>query len=230
MNYDGFRTRWHEALASAGLMPFPALPMETVDLGQMSRTYSIIVSPGDRLKTQPFYVTARLSWEWHAALAARSGTIEEDHLVELLGQDGYYLVTEQPWLRVDVTLGATLLRDAPLPMPEVGAWRLWVNEVGTRITPLLPIESEEEEHGLRMLSSCSEPEAKVRLGSDGQLLLTRLELSAWQGIKLPRQWDSPDRDVDDDPDEQLADLATRVRRALEEWEITLQHLQVPPIS
>jgi hypothetical protein len=74
----------------------PPLPMETVDLGQMSRTYNIIVSLGNRLKTRPFYITARLSWEWNAALAARSATTEEDHLTELLGQDGYYLVSEQP--------------------------------------------------------------------------------------------------------------------------------------
>jgi hypothetical protein len=115
-------------------------------------------------------------------------------------------------------------------MPEAGAWRLWVNEVATRMAPLLPTEGEEEEHGLRMLSSRSEPDARVRLGPHGQLLLTRVELSAWQRINLPRQWDNPDRDVDADPDQQLADLATRVRRALEEWEITLQHLQASRIS
>jgi hypothetical protein len=58
--------------------------------------------------TSLFYVTATLSWRWDAALSARSATAEEDLLVEILGRDGSYLVTEQPWLRVDVTLNATV--------------------------------------------------------------------------------------------------------------------------
>ena len=44
MNYDQFRTIWHEALGEAGLLPFPPWPSEAVDLRWTSLTYSIGVS------------------------------------------------------------------------------------------------------------------------------------------------------------------------------------------
>jgi hypothetical protein len=72
-----------------------------------------------------------------------------------------------------------------------------------------------------------EPKARFLCGSDGQLWLIGVELSAWQGIKLPRQWDNPDREWDAAPDAQLADFAGRVRQALETWEKSLEHLQSP---
>lgn len=227
MNYDQFRTLLHEALGGAGLMPFSIRPTETIDLGCMSRRYSVIVYLSERRQTEPFAVTATVEWEWDAALAARSATTEEDLLTELLGRDGYYLVTEPPWLRVEVTLSAALPWDAPLPMPNGDAWRRWAAEVTERLSLLLPTESEEHEHGLRVLSSRSEPEGRFRCGPDGQLWLTRVELSAWQGIDLPRQWDNPDREMDEEPDAQLGDWAGRVRRALEEWEGALRYLQSP---
>jgi hypothetical protein len=224
MNYDQFRTLLHEALGGAGLMPFSIRPTETIDLGCMSRRYSVIVYLSERRQTEPFAVTATVEWEWDAALAARSATTEEDVLEELLGRDGYYLVTEQPWLRVDATLHATLPGDSPLAMPDGETWRRWVAEVTGQIGPLLPTESEEYRDGLRVLSSRSEPEGEFRCGSDGQLWLTGVALPAWQGIDLPRQWDNSDREVDEEPDAQLADFAMRVRRALEEWESLLQYL------
>jgi hypothetical protein len=72
--------------------------------------------------------TSWLSWRWDALQTARTATREEDVLEELLGRDGYNLVTERPWLRVDVTLRATLPLDSPLPMPGAEAWRRWVAE------------------------------------------------------------------------------------------------------
>jgi len=81
----------------------------------MSRGYSINVSLRSVQRAGPFRIIAGLSWKWDAALSARTATTEEDLLVEVLGEDGYYLVTEQPWLRVDVTLRAILPMDSPLP-------------------------------------------------------------------------------------------------------------------
>jgi len=65
---------------------------------------------------------------------------------------------------------------------------------------------------------------KLHCDPDGQLYLTGVELSAWQGIGLPRQWDDPKRPPDRWPDAQLADFAGRVRRALQEWEDCLGYL------
>jgi hypothetical protein len=223
MDYDQFRALFEEALSAAGLMPSLPRPQETLSLEWMSRAYKTIVVLGAQ-QTRPFHVTATLNWEWSAALAARGVTTEEDLLTELLGQDGYDLVTEQPWLRVDVTLNATLPRDAPLPMPDSGDWRRWATEVVSRLASLLPTDSEEDEGGLRILSWRGEPEARLECDSDGNLFLTRGLSIAWQGIKLPRQWDNPDREPDPWLEEQLANLAGRVRQALMEWEECLRYL------
>lgn len=69
MNYDQFRTLFHEALDAAGLMPALPQSLEAVSLDRMSRTYETIVALGAP-QPRPFYVTATLSWEWDAVLAA----------------------------------------------------------------------------------------------------------------------------------------------------------------
>jgi hypothetical protein len=224
MNYHDFRMLWHEALDAAGLLPHPLWPAETLDLRQMSRAYSLYVSLGGGHGARPFYTTAELEWNWNATLSARSATTEEDLLIEVLGQDGYDLVTERPWIRVDVTLNGTLPWDSPLPMPDAPTWRRWVGEVTNRLAPILPIRSEEDEYGVRALSWCGEPEARARCGPDGRLYLRGVYLSAWQGIDLPRQWDNPDRELDDWPEVELADFTSRVNRALQAWESCLKHL------
>ena len=210
------------------MLRFPPWPSEAVDLRWLSRTYGIIVSLRNIQKAGPFYINAGLNWRWDAILAARSATTEEDLLVELLGQDGYYLVTEQPWLRVDVTLRAMLPMDAPIPMPGADAWHRWTAEVTTRLAPFLPTGDEEDDQGRPVLCWCGEPTAQVQCAPDtGRLYLTRVELSAWRGIDLPRQWDNPDRWPDPRPDAQLADFAGRVRQALQVWEACLSHLYPP---
>lgn len=223
MNYDQFRMLFQEILQAARLTAFPPHPIETIELDGMSRTYETIVALGAQW-AEPFHVTATLSWRWGAALAARSATSEEDLLTEILGQDGYYLVTEQPWLRVDVTLNATLPWDAPLPMPKVTAWRHWATEMVSRLAPFLPTESDEDERGLRVLSSRGEPEVCLECDSHGNLLLTGVHLSAWQGIDLPRQWSNSDREPDGWPEDDLADFLDRVHQALKEWEECLKYL------
>jgi hypothetical protein len=114
--------------------------------------------------------------------------------------------------------------DSPLPMPRADAWRRWAAEVAARLSPLLPIDCTEAEYPVedgyrsRVLSARDEPEARLRCDPDGRLYLTGVYLPAWQGIDLPRQWDNSDREPDDWPDDDLADFAARVRRALQEWE------------
>lgn len=212
-----------EALGTAGLIGFSREPSEAIDLHLMRRKYNIFVTPGQRYQVGPFTVTAGLSWDWDAALAARSATTEEDLLIELLGQDGYYLVTEQPWLRVDVTLNAALPLDSPLQMPETKVLHRWAADVTARLEPLLPI-GKAYEGDPSVLSWRDEPIAHLRCASEGHLYLTGVELSAWQGIGLPRQWDNPDRSPDEGTEEQVDDLAGRVRQALQEWGDSLRLL------
>jgi hypothetical protein len=180
MNYDQFRTVWHEALAEAGLMPLPPRPSEAIDLEWFSRTYKITVNLDGTQTAAPFYVTATLAWRWEATLAARSATTEEDFLMQVLDRDSYDQDTAQPWLRIDVTLRATLPLDSPLPLPETSVWRRWVGEVTARLEPILPIEGRDVGDGLvAALSWRDEPEAQLHCAPDGRLSLTGVELSAW---------------------------------------------------
>lgn len=225
MNYDQFRAIWHEALGEAGLMPFSLFLSETVDIRGMSRAYRVLTSLRSVQRAGPFHIVAELSWKWDACLSARAETTEEDLLIEILGRDGYYLVTERPWVRVDVTLKATVPMDAPLPMPVSDAWRRWSAAVTQRLSPLLHSGEVDEEGGnLSPLAWRGEPTAQLRCDTEGRLYLTGVGLPAWEGIDLPRQWDNPDRPPDDWPDVQLADFAFRLRRALEAWEDCLEHL------
>jgi len=206
------------------LLSFPPRPAETIDLGDMTRAYRIFVERYQQRRAGPFHVTAELSWRWDALQTARTAAREEDVLMELLGRDGYYLVTERPWLRVDVTLRASPRLDSPLPMPGTEAWRRWVAETTARLAPWLPTEAEAAGEGMVVHSWGGEAVARLRCDPDGRLLLTGVEWPAWQVINLVRQWDDPEREPDEFTDEELADFADRVGEALQVWESCLKHL------
>jgi len=223
MGYETFRSVWHEALDLAGLKPF-FRPSEAVDLQEMSRSYRMGVAL-DARRTDLFTVSAELEWKWDALQAARMATTEEDLLTELLGQDGYYLVTEQPWLRVDVKLRATLPMDSPIPMPGAGVWQRWTREVTQRMSPLLPAELPDvhEDSGAVLLFWRGNPVARLQCDPDGRLYLTGVELSAWQGIELSRHWDNPDRPRDYGTEAQLTSFCEWVRESLQVWRDCLRH-------
>jgi hypothetical protein len=224
MNYEQFRAAWHEALTEAGMGSYLAPPTETTDVGRMSRTYQVYVHLGHSQEVEPFHVSASLRWTWDALQAARTATTEEDALMLFLGDERRHQDTERPWLRVDVTLHATLPWGSPLPLPEPPMWRDWLADVAERLEPLLSTEWETRDEKMAIFASRSEPEAEVQPAAGGRLDLTGVKLSAWEGIDLPRQWDDPDRERDKDPYEQLADFVERVWEAVDEWNQSLAHL------
>jgi hypothetical protein len=227
MNYEQFRAVWNQALTEAGVGPHLFPPAETVDLGNMDRTYQVYIHLPPSQEVKPFHVTARLSWTWDALQAARTATTEEDALMLFLGDERRWEDTERPWLRVDVRLRATLPRGSTLPLPQPTRWRDWLADVNERLEPLLSTGWETGDDELIVLAHRGEPEAEVRLAADGQLSLARVSLSAWEGINLPRQWDDPDRQRDEHPYDQLADFIERVWEAMEEWNQSSARL-LPP--
>ena len=224
MKYDSFRMAWQEAVAGTGLQ-IGGFTDETIKLRNMARTYRTYVSRGGLPPADAFNVTAELSWEWDALLSARSETVEEDMLMQVLGDDRRDEPTEPPWLRVDVVLHATRPWGAALPMPTTAVWKHWAAAVESRLEPLLSRGVEDHDGRLAVLAWRGEPEARFICQSDGQLALTAIQVSAWEGITLPRQWDNSERGYDEEPDEQLADLLGRVAQALQVWEDSLHYLQ-----
>lgn len=226
MDYDTFRTLWHEALAQAELMAAPFWPTETIDVRRMDRVYRAYapLQHGDQPK--PFYVAAELSWRWEALLSARTATTEEDLLVELLGDDGYDQDTDRPWMRIDVILHATLPADASLPMPDADAWRRWIGSVMHEMESLPPPGLREEctEGGEVPLFWQGNPRARLECHPDGELTLSGVDLPYWRGIELPRQWDDPERAWNEPAGTDLEGLCEWVSDSLKVWVASLRHL------
>ena len=202
MDYNLFRMAWQQAIARAGLQVW-SFTDETILLRNMARAYRTYVSLGEPPPTDAFNVTAELSWEWGALLSARSETVEEDMLMQVLGEDRRDTPTKPPWLRVDVVLHATRPWGKPLPMPAPAFWQRWVAEVASRLDPLLLRDVEDRGDMPAVLAWRGEPEARFICQSAGQLALAAVQVSAWEGMTLPCQWDNPDRGYDEEPDEQL---------------------------
>ena len=230
MRYDEFKATWTNALLESGLRIFGVEAEESLDLSSLCRCYEVSVSPlGGGRDAEPFLVTAGLSWRWDALQEARTATTEEDLLTTLLGRDVADSVeTEEPWLRVDVVLRATLPWGQPLPLPTQEALQQWTREVTGRLErtePLLPEKTVEETSWGRLaaLAWKGQPELKATCTADGVLKVERVELASWQAINPPRIWDHPDR-MDEGPEEQLAAFFARVRQALHAWVECLDHL------
>jgi hypothetical protein len=60
--------------------------------------------------------------------------------------------------------------------------------------------------------------------------LTGVELEAYQPIMLPRKWDDPDREPDEDPREALAAFAERPKEALARWGAAVKVLRIAAVS
>ena len=231
MNYDEFKQAWGRALRESRLPILGATDgEETVDFRSMDRTFTTHVEPVGGQEMEPFHVTATLSWRWNCLLTARTTTTEEDLLSELLGRQGAHGIdTERPWLRVDVKISASLSHGKAIPMPTSAVWAKWTREAYgrlERIEPLVPDEDVREgrQGGLEILAWQGAPTAKVTCGVDGNLKLERVDISAWQAIELPRQWDDSDREPDEHPARQLDEMFNRARAALHAWMQVVDHL------
>jgi len=229
MRYEDFKVAWTRALHESGL-PTIGWPTETMDLGTMSRRYRVAFEPHGGQDSAPFHVTATVEFRWDALKTARSATTEEDMLTELFGrEDTESLDTEQPWLRVDVKLHASLEYGKALPLPSKSALREWAREVSARlerIEPLLPAESVKEapNGALEVRGWKGDPELRVTCDADGVLKLEGVELAGWQAVLLPRHWDNPDR-CDEGPEAQLDEMCARLKRSARAWMESLDHLR-----
>ena len=222
MNYQEFRDLWHDALRTAHLhIPYPIGPTERINLSDMSRSYELVVYGGLHPKCEPFHLTARITWEWDATLSARYATTEEDMLMQIFGDFGIHDDdTVPPWLRMDVCLSAGVLYGTVYLMPALPQWQRWVRQASDELQLILPTGYDEDGG----ICAYSDPiQASVKLLEDGRLNLESVTFKAWQAIKLPRQWDDPEK-KDPSPVDELQDFANRIARAMNTFENSLAHL------
>jgi hypothetical protein len=226
MNYREFLAAWEEALREARVLAHGDRPEETIDPEGMERRYSVRVMSRGEPAPEPFTASMELKWEWDALISARTRTIEEDVIGELLGrEDVEGVATEQPRLRVDIALEGKVHEGSSLVLPSAKVWRSWVAETAKTVDPLLPSTG-----GPVIESWRGEFAAEVRCDASGELLLRGVELAAWQAIVLPRQWDDPDREPDESVQRQLEAFAERLRDALQAWKASLKLLLPAPAA
>ncbi len=226
MDYNNFRSLWHETLKSTHLATtHPLCPNETIDTRTMDRSYSLFIQwQRKSQRDDKFHVTAHLRWRWDALLSARFSTTEEDMLMQIYGDFDIHEDTEQPWLRVDVTLHATMPYGQPMPLPYQNSWFNWVRAVQSQVSPFLwAADDGETRDDSEIPSWCGTPEAEFHCEPTGEIFLKGVNLSAFRGINLPRQWDHPDK-WDEQPEKQLVDFFQRVKSALAAWEDCLRFL------
>jgi hypothetical protein len=222
MDHDTFRRAWLDALADVGLQATPPTPEDTLELRTLDRRHSarVVAFPEPRL--EPFTASIELAWRWTPLLSARSRTSEEDMLSELLGRAHTELVTELPWLRVDVHLRATLPWGRPIPVPNGASLTRWQLAVATALQPFLRTRAERVGRKLEAVHAyLGTPELKVACSEDGELQLLELELEAWRGVTLPRATQLEEIESGFDVADQLAKLAGDARDAFAKWKDSL---------
>jgi len=226
MHYEEFKGQFLQALDSSSLRLMTPEPTETLDIHTTDRTFKVYVEPPDARLGDRFYVTAKMWWRWDVTLTARSATTEEDLLVELLGREHDNINTEQPWLRVDVSLRVGVLPNADVfVLPEPKIWSRWVRTVNERLGgPDRLVSGEVSNKGLFM-SWRGQPEVIAKGNDLGHPVVSSISVSAFELIKLTRQWDDPDREPDDDPMAQVEAMFGRLERALKVWRESLVHLE-----
>jgi hypothetical protein len=224
MDYAHFRTLWIEALKRSGLIWEKAYVDEQLDLTSMDRLYKVVIPYHFRdIPSHLFYITAELSWRWDTLLSARFATTEEEMLTELFGRK-HPVHTDLPLLRVDVVLHASVQRYGFYPMPLSSVWRDWAAMVTSEVESYFPLFTNDDPKKPAVVSWLEEPEIQLNCSPGGQLYLLGVSLAAAELIRLPRQWDHPQRRRDPEPGAQIDELLRRVVHGLEAWRDALDEL------
>lgn len=230
VNYDAFKSAFLAALAESGLPTMGPPPhVETLDLKSTDRTVKLYVEPigaHDRRRTGPFSITGKIWWRWDALNTARTATNEEDIVRELLGERRTRPKTECSSLRIDVKLRAGPELSKPLPMPSPQKLEKWAKEAVMRLENVERLVSEDvmDDEG-RILAWLGDPEIAATCDASGVLRLQDVTISGFEILRLPRQWDDPDRRPDENPYDRLLLLCNRVKAALHAWGEVADHLR-----
>jgi hypothetical protein len=144
----------------------PAPIDEALDLRTLDRTCKAFAELPGTEHAEPFHVTTALELRWSALQTARTNTTEEDLLQELLSLDRTGRPrTELPWLRVDVTLRASITWGHEIALPAAAVWQRWVRETLRQlddVEPVVPVESARRDRGRTAEGASAAAQRSVR--------------------------------------------------------------------
>jgi hypothetical protein len=222
MDHDAFREAWLDALRDEELLRYPDRPDDRIDLAKMSREHSVRIGMGHRQQAEPFFVSMVLSWTWSPVHAARTYTNEEDLLSDLLGRkQAQDLVTEPPWLRLDVKLCANMPYGKPLSLKGAKSLQRWTDKVTHDLKPFLRTRVEGTKKIEAIHAHLGGPEARMQCDGAGELVLLAVELEAWRAITLPRESDTAELSTVDTTAISLQRFAKDARRAFAAWSASM---------
>jgi hypothetical protein len=219
MRYQEFRDQLQIVLHNEGLFGQRiGNPTETIDLESMVRRWKVYIVGSSTANTEPFYVTAKIAFNWGPFNTARSYTCEEDLLTELLGRAKSSLKTEPRFTRVDLELHARLPQGSTSAIPEAQTLGSWADSIRQKLDKVF--RESKWRHGrlVAVLGALDEVSIESRCDSAGRLSIAGISIAGFRMVRAPRVWDDPDRrDAEKGGAAELSRLAQKFRYSLEEW-------------
>jgi hypothetical protein len=219
MLYAEFRDQLEDALQKAGLF-FHGVdrPAETIDLADTARRWKVYVFRAALRSAEPFHVSAEISFYWTPTDAARAHTCEEDLLTEILGRRKRPARTEQRWKRVDLSLHASLPYGSTTPMPEPRVFGAWIASIEEKVHAAFSEIEERNGRIVAVLGGHGDLDVQVHFKPDGLASLSRVSISGFRVVRVPRVWDDPGRrEAERGPEKELGSLARTFKATFDEW-------------
>ncbi len=171
MRYGEFRDQLQDALHEAGLFSNTSTAQPRLSTSPARTGAGRSTSIETRQSVKPFYVSAKISFRWSAADAARGHTCEEDLLTELLGRRMRLPKTQRRWTRVDLELYATLPYGSTTPIPDPKVFGSWTSSVGEKLDKLLTDFQKRQGRIVAVMGSREEVEIEAKCKAEGDLSL-----------------------------------------------------------
>jgi hypothetical protein len=219
VRYAEFRDQLEAALRQEGLFFTGAnRRSEKIDLADTVRSWKVHVFRAGPDDTEPFYVSAAIGFKWSPVDAARAHTTEEDLLIDLVGRRGRLPRTAPRWMRVDLSMHASLPYGATTEIPESSLFGAWTTAVVERANAAFAEVRTKDQRVLAVRGGHGDLELHARCDSQGVVSLSGIALSAFRIVRVPRAWDSPERrTAEADPARELGRLARTFRAAIDDW-------------
>lgn len=219
MRYAEFRDQLEDALREEGLLfDGASRRVEMIDLRDTARHWKVHVHRTAPANAEPFHVFAAVEFDWSPVDAARAYSCEEDLLTELVGRRTRLPRTERRWIRVDLSLHATLPYGSTTSIPERQVLRGWTEAVVQAADAVFTHVKEKGGRIVAVLGGHGDVEVHARCYTNGLVSLSTVAISGFRIVRVPRVWDSPERRaVEADSRRELGRLARTFKTALDDW-------------